>query len=50
MATIPRDTARPPMPQILSLYETHPTVADLHRSIGFYRDIIGLEPVTELRR
>lgn len=35
-----------PMPQILGLYETHLTVADLQRSIGFYRDILKLEVAT----
>ena len=35
-----------PMPQILGLYETHLSVADLDRSIRFYRDVIGLELAT----
>ncbi|MEZ2220134.1 VOC family protein [Rhizobium sp. RCC_161_2] len=35
-----------PVPQILGLYETHLTVADLQRSIGFYRDILKLEVAT----
>lgn len=38
--------AEPPMPRINGLYETHLTVADLPRSIGFYRDIVGLELAT----
>ena len=32
-----------PMPRIAGLYETHLTVADLSRSIAFYRDVVGLE-------
>jgi len=31
------------MPHIDGLYETHLTVADLARSIAFYRDVVGLE-------
>lgn len=31
------------MPHIDGLYETHLTVADLTRSIAFYRDVVGLE-------
>ncbi|MBZ9937143.1 VOC family protein [Mesorhizobium sp. BR1-1-16] len=31
------------MPLIDGLYETHLTVADLDRSIAFYRDVVGLE-------
>ncbi|MFK0162134.1 VOC family protein [Rhizobium sp. NPDC090279] len=34
------------MPHILGLYETHLTVADLQRSIAFYRDILQLELAT----
>ncbi|TIX91719.1 VOC family protein [Rhizobium sp. P44RR-XXIV] len=33
----------PQMPDITGLYETHLTVSDLQRSIGFYRDILKLE-------
>lgn len=36
----------PRMPDILGLYETHLTVSDLQRSIGFYRDILKLELAT----
>lgn len=28
---------------VLGLFETHLTVSDLQRSIGFYRDIVGLQ-------
>lgn len=31
------------MPHIDGLYETHLTVADLNRSVAFYRDVVGLE-------
>ena len=31
------------MPDIDGLYETHLTVADLGRSVAFYRDVVGLE-------
>jgi lactoylglutathione lyase len=31
------------IPRIDGIYETHLTVADLDRSITFYRDILGLE-------
>lgn len=31
------------MPRIHGLYESHLTVADLARSIAFYRDVVGLE-------
>lgn len=31
------------MPHIDGLYETHLTIADLTRSIAFYRDVVGLE-------
>lgn len=31
------------MTPIAGLYETHLSVADLDRSIGFYRDVVGLE-------
>lgn len=34
------------MPDITGLYETHLTVSDLQRSIGFYRDILKLEVAT----
>ncbi len=33
----------PLMPRIAGLYETHLTVANLSRSIAFYRDVVGLE-------
>ncbi|NTF42963.1 VOC family protein [Rhizobium rhizogenes] len=36
----------PQMPDITGLYETHLTVSDLQRSIGFYRDILKLEIAT----
>ncbi|MBN8949312.1 MULTISPECIES: VOC family protein [unclassified Rhizobium] len=42
----PEHAADPSMPRILGLYETHLTVADLQRSIGFYRDILKLELAT----
>ncbi len=32
---------------ILGLFETHPTVSDLQRSIRFYRDIVGLQLALE---
>ncbi len=35
--------AIPSMPHIDGLYETHLTVANLDRSITFYRDVVGLE-------
>lgn len=35
--------AFPAMPPIKGIYETHLTVADLDRSIAFYRDVVGLE-------
>jgi len=31
------------MIEIAGLYESHLTVSDLDRSIGFYRDVVGLE-------
>jgi Major intrinsic protein len=31
------------------LFEAHTTVADLGRSVGFYRDVVGLEPAFETR-
>lgn len=31
------------------LFEAHLTVADLGRSVGFYRDVVGLEPAFETR-
>ena len=30
------------MPKAIGLFETHLTVSDLDRSIGFYRDVVGL--------
>lgn len=36
-------SADPSIPRILGLYETHLTVADLQRSIAFYRDVLKLE-------
>jgi lactoylglutathione lyase len=30
------------------LFETHLTVADLGRAVGFYRDVVGLEPALEV--
>lgn len=35
------------MPAIQGIYETHLTVADLKRSVEFYRDIVGLEFAAE---
>jgi lactoylglutathione lyase len=32
----------------MRLFETHLTVADLDRSVAFYRDIVGLTPAYEL--
>ena len=32
----------PAMPNVSGLFETHLTVSDLERSIGFYRDVVGL--------
>jgi lactoylglutathione lyase len=37
-----------PVP-VRGLFETHLTVADLDRSIQFYRDVVGLPPALELR-
>ncbi|NTJ61498.1 VOC family protein [Agrobacterium rhizogenes] len=42
----PEHSADPSMPRILGLYETHLTVADLQRSIAFYRDVLKLEVAT----
>src|SRR3954454_17319245 len=36
----------PPVP--VRLFETHLTVADLRRSIAFYRDVVGLSPALDL--
>jgi GNAT superfamily N-acetyltransferase len=36
------------MPQPAGLFETHLTVSDLNRSIGFYRDVVGLPLALEL--
>lgn len=33
----------PVMPRIHGIYETHLTVANLDKSIAFYRDVVGLE-------
>ncbi|MBM7050081.1 MULTISPECIES: VOC family protein [Rhizobium] len=51
-ASSPAQAVDPQMPAILGLYETHLTVSDLQRSIGFYRDILKLElaAVLESRR
>jgi lactoylglutathione lyase len=35
------------MPMI-TLFESHLTVADMPRAIAFYRDVVGLEPAFEL--
>src|ERR1700761_7900758 len=32
-----------PLPPISGVYETHLTVADLKRSVEFYREVVGLE-------
>lgn len=42
----PEDSADPSIPRILGLYETHLTVADLQRSVAFYRDVLKLEVAT----
>jgi lactoylglutathione lyase len=42
----PEHSDDPLMPRILGLYETHLTVADLQRSIAFYRDVLKLEVAT----
>jgi lactoylglutathione lyase len=34
--------------EVQGLFETHLTVADLDRSIEFYRDVVGLSPALEL--
>ena len=36
------------MPRADGLFETHLTVSDLHRSVAFYRDVVGLEVALEL--
>jgi len=36
------------MPVPTGIYETHLTVSDLERSVGFYRDIVGLELATHI--
>lgn len=46
MTALPAQAVDPQMPDILGLYETHLTVSDLQRSIGFYRDILKLELAT----
>jgi lactoylglutathione lyase len=33
---------------VTGLYEAHLTVSDLRRSVGFYRDVLGLEPALEV--
>jgi lactoylglutathione lyase len=33
---------------VLGLFEIHLTVSDLQRSIGFYRDIVGLQLMFEV--
>jgi lactoylglutathione lyase len=33
---------------VRGLFETHLTVADLHRSVAFYRDVVGLPVALEL--
>jgi lactoylglutathione lyase len=33
---------------VRGLFETHLTVRDVERSVGFYRDVVGLEPALEL--
>ena len=35
-------------PKVHGLFETHLTVADLDRSVRFYRDIVGLQPALEI--
>jgi lactoylglutathione lyase len=37
-----------PTPAVRGLFETHLTVADLGRSVEFYRDLVGLEVALEL--
>lgn len=46
MTGSPMQSVDPQMPDITGLYETHLTVSDLQRSIGFYRDILKLEIAT----
>ncbi|MGV1755721.1 VOC family protein [Rhizobium sp. A22-96] len=46
MTGSPVQSVDPKMPDITGLYETHLTVSDLQRSIGFYRDILKLEVAT----
>jgi len=36
-------------PSVRGLFETHVTVADLERSIRFYRDVVGLQIAYEIR-
>jgi lactoylglutathione lyase len=38
----------PPLPETTGLFETHLSVSDLGRSIGFYRDVVGLPLALEL--
>jgi lactoylglutathione lyase len=33
---------------VRGLFEAHLTVADLGRSVAFYRDVVGLQPATEM--
>jgi lactoylglutathione lyase len=40
-------SAREPIP-VTGLFETHLTVADLDRSVAFYRDVVGLPLALEL--
>jgi lactoylglutathione lyase len=39
---------QPPAAASTGLFETHLTVADLQRSIAFYRDVVGLELAYEV--
>ena len=43
MTVTAKRSASGPVP-VGGLFETHLTVDDLERSIGFYRDVVGLEP------
>jgi lactoylglutathione lyase len=36
------------LPRVTGLFETHLTVADLERSVGFWRDVVGLPLALEL--
>jgi len=38
----------PGRPSVTSLFETHVLVRDVKRSIGFYRDVVGLELALEV--